>query len=81
MSEDIFDFEDDRTPLSSSLTLTGGGSVPLMSSVPSAKPLLFDVSWEVCRSVFDHRLVPLCRIEPIKSFQPSNVRFVVSYLS
>ena len=64
MSDDIFDFEDDRTPLSSSLTLTGGGSIPMMSSVPSAKPLLFDVSWEVCRYVF--RQYPRCRgcLEP-----------------
>jgi glycogen(starch) synthase len=51
MADDIFEFEEDRTPLSSSLTLTGGNSISMMSSVPSAKPLLFDVSWEVCRKV------------------------------
>lgn len=52
MNDDIFYFEDEKNPMSSSLTLTGGGSVNFMgSSMPSAKPLLFDVSWEVCRKV------------------------------
>lgn len=50
MTDDLFYFDEDKAALSSSLTLTGGGSLNMMgSAMPSAKPLLFDVSWEVCR--------------------------------
>lgn len=53
MSEDIFYFEDEDQKyngIPSSLTLTGGDSIGITgSALPSSKPLLFDVSWEVCR--------------------------------
>lgn len=53
MTDDIFYFEDENNKygdIPSSFTLTGGDSIGLStSSLHSTKPLLFDVSWEVCR--------------------------------
>ncbi|XP_049852624.1 glycogen [starch] synthase-like [Schistocerca gregaria] len=51
MNEDIFYFEGDKQPMSDSLTLTGAEGANYIQVSSSAKPLLFDISWEVCRKV------------------------------